>query len=194
MGNVHPISDNPNEKWCGSHKCFLDRSKFHVRLKFHDGLLTICKECRRRRDRDYQDRVRRSKGIPIKRQLKHGMHKSPEFKAWWCARQRCEKPKVKCWPSYGGRGIRMCQEWTNSFLAFYLWVGPRPSPEHSIDRIDNDGNYEPGNVRWATKLQQSLNRRACRDKAPTKNEHLEVMRQWRDLHTGPLSKNTSTCE
>jgi hypothetical protein len=61
-------------------------------------------------------------------------------------------------PRYSGRGIRVCDEWSRSFAAFYAHVGPRPSSDYSIDRIDNDGNYEPGNVRWATSYQQSRNK------------------------------------
>jgi hypothetical protein len=63
------------------------------------------------------------------------------------------------WKDYGGRGISMCSEWSDSFDSFLAHVGPRPSDRHSLDRIDNDGNYEPGNVRWATRKEQQANRR-----------------------------------
>lgn len=63
---------------------------------------------------------------------------------------RCTRAKNRAYNRYGGRGITVCQEWRDSFEAFLRDVGPRPSASHSIDRINNEGNYEPGNVRWAT--------------------------------------------
>jgi hypothetical protein len=77
-------------------------------------------------------------------------------------KDRCYNPNVEGYKYYGGRGISICQEWIEDFEAFYQYMGPKPSPDHSIDRWPNgDGNYEPGNVRWATNTQQSQNRRPC---------------------------------
>lgn len=90
----------------------------------------------------------------------HGMTGTPEYGAWINVIQRCENPKCRTYPDYGGRGIRICAEWRESFRAFYDAVGPRPEG-HSLDRIDNDGHYEPGNVRWSERSAQSRNRRAC---------------------------------
>jgi hypothetical protein len=72
--------------------------------------------------------------------------------------KRCRDPKSPKYPAYGGRGITVCDEWLD-FTVFLSDVGPRPGPGYTIDRIDNDGNYEPGNVRWATPVQQSNNQR-----------------------------------
>lgn len=89
-----------------------------------------------------------------------GGARRPEYTCWGHVVQRCTNEKNRSWPHYGGRGIRICDEWRNSFEAFLEYVGPKPSPSHSIDRINVDGHYEPGNVRWATASEQSSNRRA----------------------------------
>ena len=88
-----------------------------------------------------------------------GIADVPEYRAWYSIKKRCLDPKAEQFKNYGARGIGICAEWVNDYRAFYAHVGPRPSPKHSIDRIDNDGNYEPGNVRWATRTTQSRNSR-----------------------------------
>jgi hypothetical protein len=91
--------------------------------------------------------------------LTHGLRGTPEYSVWDNIKQRCFNPRHKAYINYGGRGILMCQEWASSFMAFLDHVGYRPSRLHSIDRIDNDGDYEPGNVKWSTKSEQAMNRR-----------------------------------
>ena len=93
---------------------------------------------------------------------RHGMSKTPEHCAWVSMKQRCTNPKKKEYPHYGGRGIKVCDKWFNSFVAFLADVGMRPSDKHSIDRIDVDGNYEPSNVRWAIQQEQIDNTRVVR--------------------------------
>ena len=78
---------------------------------------------------------------------------------------RCENPKDKFFSIYGGRGIKVCDRWRASFPAFLDDMGRKPSPEHSIDRIDVDGNYEPGNCRWATRSEQQNNKRPRKKKS-----------------------------
>lgn len=97
--------------------------------------------------------------------LSHGQSgraSSPEYRAWKSMRIRCLCRTSMSYASYGGRGITICDDWLGSFEAFLADMGLRPSPQHSLDRINNDGNYEPANCRWATKSVQSFNRRSVK--------------------------------
>lgn len=92
----------------------------------------------------------------------HGRSLTPEYRAWEHMHSRCSNPKVANFKDYGGRGIRVCERW-HSFECFLADMGPRPSKAHSIDRYpNNDGDYEPGNCRWATPVEQASNRRVNR--------------------------------
>lgn len=86
-----------------------------------------------------------------------------EYHAWSGMIARCENANNPAYEDYGGRGISVCQRWRESFEAFLKDMGPRPSGKHTLDRFpSNDGNYEPGNTRWATRIQQNRNRRSNR--------------------------------
>lgn len=89
----------------------------------------------------------------------HGLYKSLEYNSWHQMLQRCTNPSNHKYASYAGRGITVDPRW-HDFATFYADVGPRPSPKHSLDRIDNNGNYEPGNVKWSTRLEQQNNMRS----------------------------------
>lgn len=92
--------------------------------------------------------------------LSHGMaRKTPEYNAWCHIKSRCYNEKTPQFKDYGGRGITVCERWLNSFENFYADMGPRPSPEHSIDRKDNSKGYSPENCYWATSEEQNRNRR-----------------------------------
>jgi hypothetical protein len=82
-----------------------------------------------------------------------------EYRIWAGMVKRCTNPRSSSYRSYGGRGIAICDRWRTSFSAFFADMGRRPSKLHSIDRINNDGNYEPGNCRWATRDVQAANKR-----------------------------------
>lgn len=100
----------------------------------------------------------RSCGCLRRKPRLHGLSRTVEHNAWWYMITRCGDPGRPEYPRYGGRGIKVCERW-QEFVNFLADMGPRPSPRHSIDRIDNDGNYEPSNCRWATPVQQSTNTR-----------------------------------
>ncbi len=98
----------------------------------------------------------------IKILTKHGMSKSSEYGILSGVLDRCFNKNNDSYHNYGGRGVTVCEEWRQDFMAFYRDVGPRPSLKHSLDRWpDKNGNYEPGNVRWATAKEQGGNTRAC---------------------------------
>ncbi len=89
-----------------------------------------------------------------------GYTQTAEYRTWRKMIVRCENKNCADYYLYGARGIKVCQEWRESFAEFLAHVGRKPSPKHSIDRINNNGNYEPGNVRWATARQQRRNQRS----------------------------------
>jgi hypothetical protein len=99
-------------------------------------------------------------GVPVKWRTGHDkkthrLSKTPEYHIWSSAKKRCTNPKDGRWYCYGARGIQC----NLTFEEFFAIVGPRPSPEYTIDRINNDGNYEAGNLRWATRSENIRNRR-----------------------------------
>jgi hypothetical protein len=95
---------------------------------------------------------------------KHGRTETAEYRIWTDMKTRCYNHRSKHWKNWGGRGITVCDEWLHDFAAFFAHIGERPSREYSIDRINNDLGYTPGNVRWATLSQQNKNRRPFRSR------------------------------
>lgn len=110
---------------------------------------------------------------------KHRKCASDEYRAWAGLKNRCLNKNNQKYSSYGGRGIRICDRWEKDFQAFFDDMGKKPSSKHSIDRIDNEGDYSPENCRWATAEQQSRNRRSNR--LIEYEGEIKTLAEWADL-------------
>lgn len=95
--------------------------------------------------------------------ITHGLVGKPEYRIWQAMKARCGNSNHSEFSNYGGRGIKVCERWRSSVEIFYADMGPRPTPKHSLDRIDGDGDYSPANCRWATKKEQARNMRINRN-------------------------------
>jgi hypothetical protein len=116
----------------------------------------------------------------------HGRAGTSLYKLWSEMKRRCNNPNSEKYANYGGRGIRVCDKWADSFEAFRQDVGPRPSSRHSLDRIDNNGDYEPGNVRWATPIEQANNTR-CNRRLTFRGETATMAEWGRRVDISPVT-------
>jgi hypothetical protein len=108
----------------------------------------------------------------------HGMTGSPEHKIWMGIKCRCKCPSATGYSRYGGREIAVCDSWRNSFEAFYRDMGPRPTPKHTVERIDNDKGYSKDNCCWATRTEQMRN--MSRNHLITFNGRTQCLQEWAD--------------
>lgn len=116
--------------------------------------------------------------VLVARNVTHKMSHTVEYRVWTGIMSRCYNPNRKSFANYGGRGISVCSQW-HKFENFIVDIGLRTGPDYSIDRIDNNGHYEPGNVRWATKKQQCRNRTS--NKLVTAWGHTKTLAEWADF-------------
>jgi hypothetical protein len=137
-------------------KCFCGQEKTVQGRSLRAGLIRSC-SCLQKENRLKHGHARR------------GSPSFPRYRSFHAMKNRCLNPNNKNYPSYGGRGIEVCDRWLgpDGFTNFLADVGERPTPKHSIDRINNDGNYEATNCRWATQKEQNNNRRCCSAKNKT---------------------------
>lgn len=144
---LHPIEGDPKCRW--TCRCACGKETRVAAAKLVSGLSKSCGCWRRdngRRNRTHGDAS--TNGV-----------RAAEYRIWAEVKTRCYNAKRPMYKHYGGRGIAMCDRWRNSYEAFFEDMGRRPSDKHSIDRIDNDGNYEPGNCRWVLVAVQAANKR-----------------------------------
>lgn len=130
--------------------CVCGKSKIVLSEKLRNGEVQSCGCLRSEKSRE--------------RRLKHGQsYYSPEYTAWSGMKERCYNKASGNYYLYGGRGISVCSRWKNSFENFYKDMGNKPTPRHSLDRIDVNGNYEPLNCKWSTMEEQARNKRVSRN-------------------------------
>jgi len=125
-------------------KCSCGDVSEYIATRIRNNRVNQCKKC--------------ASKVSAEKIKTHGMRNSKEYSTWSAMKARCIHVESKDFYRYGGKGILICSEWANSFEAFFEHIGPAPSNQHSIDRIDNLKGYEPNNVRWATKTQQQRNK------------------------------------
>lgn len=132
-------------------RCDCGRTRDFPSWALRSGGATTCAQCPKAQHPNNRVAV-------IAANRKHGMTGTTEFYIWSGLLRRCTDPQDRAYPRYGGRGIKVCPRWADSFEAFFADMGLRPSKDHTLDRVDNDAGYDPENCRWATWEEQNRKR------------------------------------
>lgn len=190
IGRLHVLRyDGPKRQPCGAltHRWLCRCSCGSVKSFYHGNLIG--------------GKTRSCRCLRIEGNTKHGHTKHPLYKTWRGMIARCDVSAANGYDNYGGRGIRVCPQWCN-FEVFARDVGPKPSPGDTLDRIDSDGHYEPGNVRWANCEVQNWNRHGvhmvnlCGDVIPFSVAAVRIgvtpaaMRVWGIRHNATAQETT----
>lgn len=161
----HPIGKKKNGNIVWLLECDCGEAKEADGYDVRSGKIISCNKCGAERTRLAS--------------VTHGMSNTPEFSTWDGMKSRCYNKNVTHYSKYGGRGIKVCQRWLESFENFYADMGQKPSGDHSIERRDNDGDYSPDNCIWATAREQALNRKT--NVYLTINDTTRTMIEWSEI-------------
>lgn len=163
-------SIKPKTKWLDLCRCDCGVEKYIARSDLGTGNSTSC-GCR-------------ASAVISDRNTKHGMYGTPTYGSWWAMKQRCTYPNHIEYPRYGAAGVTLCDRWME-FRNFLADMGERPAGLYSLDRIDNSCGYEPGNVRWATRIEQANN--CSSNRFLTAFGKTMTVAQWsREVGIGPI--------